>query len=159
MSFPPKMVVCVGAVVLQGDKALFVRQTYGTYKGQWSIPWGFSNLEDGTPQAPHETAVRETLEEAGITAEVDGLIGIQNDAVNGEAWLYLIFLCHHVAGEPTPDGQETDAAAYLSLAEMDSFPETLEPLVLWLAQRALRNECQVIPINEQTPFMPNIAFV
>ncbi len=159
MSFPPKMVVCVGAVVLKENKALFVRQTYGTYKGQWSIPWGFSNLDDGTPQAPHETAVRETLEEAGIEAEVAGLIGIQNDVVNGEAWLYLLFLCHHVAGEPTPDNHETDAAVYLSLEEMETFPEVIEPLVKWLACRALRNECQVIPVNDQTPFMPNVAFV
>lgn len=159
MSFPPKMVVCVGAVVVKEDKVLFVRQTYGAYKGQWSIPWGFSNLEDGTPQAPHETAVRETLEEGGITAEVDGLIGIQNDTVNGEAWLYLLFLCHHVAGEPTPDNVETDAAVYLSLDEMETFPEVIEPLSLWLAPRALQNKCQIIPFNGQTPFIPNIAFV
>ena len=159
MSFPPRMVVCVGAVVLKENKVLFVRQTYGTYKGQWSIPWGFSNLDDGTPQAPHETAVRETLEEAGIIAEVDGLIGIQNDVVNGEAWLYLLFLCHHVAGQPTPDNHETDAAVYLSLDEMETFPEVIEPLVKWLACRALRNECQVLPLNDQTPFMPNVAFL
>ena len=159
MSFPPKMVVCVGAVVIKDDKALFVRQTYGTYKGQWSIPWGFSNLEDGTPQAPHETAVRETLEEAGITAEVEGLIGIQNDVVNGEAWLYLLFLCHHVNGEPTPDGYETDAAVYLSFDEMKTFPEQIEALSLWLSQRVLQNDTQILTPNDQTPFAPDIAFV
>jgi len=37
--FPSKMQVCVGSVVLRGDKVLLVRQTYGeTRKGKWSVP-------------------------------------------------------------------------------------------------------------------------
>ena len=88
-----------------------------------------------------------------------GLLGIQNDVVNGEAWLYLLFCGNHIAGEPIPDYQETDTAVYLSLEEMETFPEMIEPLSLWLTRRVLQNECHLIPLNAQTPFMPHIAFV
>ena len=135
-TFPPRMVVCVGAVVLQNERALFIRQTYGTYKGRWSIPWGFSNDDNGFPEAPDKAVVREVLEEAGVTAVIQGFLGIQNDTpvINGkkEPWLYLLFQCQHQSGTPTPDGKETDAACYLSFSEMDAFSEEIEPFSKWL---------------------------
>ncbi|RMF32257.1 MAG: NUDIX domain-containing protein [Chloroflexi bacterium] len=59
----PRMTVCVGAVVLQGDQALFVRQAPGhPLEGQWSIPWGIVEA----PETPEAAALRETWEEGGI---------------------------------------------------------------------------------------------
>jgi 8-oxo-dGTP diphosphatase len=75
---PSRITLCVGAVVLQEEKVLFVRQTYGKLKGKWSLPWGFVDGigPDGSPESPDEAAIRETQEEAGITARVAGLLGI-----------------------------------------------------------------------------------
>ena len=163
MFVPPRMVVCVGAVVLQQERVLFVRQTYGVYKGRWTIPWGFVCDEDGMPQPPDVAALREVKEEAGITAVSPTLLGIQNDVVRtgsrDEPWLYVLFQCRHHDGVPTPDGQETDAALYLSLAEMDSFAEEIEPFSNWLARRVLRGETNLILPNEETVFPPHLAFL
>jgi len=88
----PRTVVCVGAVVLQGNRALFVRQAKGhSLEGQWSIPWGL--LDPG--EAPHATALRETWEEGGVMAEVEGLLGIQN--LRRPGWVAILFLCRHVS--------------------------------------------------------------
>ncbi len=163
MFIPPKMVVCVGAVVLQQERVLFVRQTYGVYKGRWTIPWGFVCDEDGMPQSPDEAVLREVKEEAGVTAVITGLLGIQNDVnltgVRDEPWLYVLFQCRHQNGIPTPDGQETDAAVYLSLAEMDSFTEEIEPFSNWLARRVLRGENGLTIISKETMFPPHRAYL
>jgi 8-oxo-dGTP diphosphatase len=67
-----RMSVAVGALVRKDNRVLFVRQTYGILKGQWGLPTEF--VDKG--EFPEEAAIRETLEEASIYAEVIGLIAI-----------------------------------------------------------------------------------
>lgn len=147
-------VVCVGTVVLQGNRTLFVRQATGhPLEGQWSIPWGI--LDPG--ESPDAAALRETLEEGGVTARIEGLLGIQN--LRREGWAAIIFLCRHVSGVPVSDGGiETDAARYFSLEEMDAFDEPFEPWCEWLVRRVLRGECSAIPPEPDNPYRPRTAF-
>ena len=151
---PPKITVCVGAVVLHQDRVLLIRQAPGhSLAGQWSIPWGF--VEAGEP--PEQAALRETREEGGITAEITGLLGFQNLPQPG--WIGLVFLARHRDGAPAPDGVETDRAAYLSLVEMDALSEPIEPWCDWLARRVLRGEHRLIPPAEDNPYRPRAAFL
>ncbi len=152
--WPPNMVVCVGMVVLKGEKALFVRQAKGhSLEGEWSIPWGL--VDDG--EAPENAAIRETREESGITAEMDGLLGIQNLPKPG--WLGIIFLGHHVDGEPTPDGVEADKAAYLSLEEMNDSKDRFEPWCEWIVRRVLTGKHTVTPCTKDNPYSPRRSFL
>jgi 8-oxo-dGTP diphosphatase len=154
-TWPPKMVVCVGTVVLQGDHALFVRQAPGhSLEGQWSIPWGVVDPDE----PPEQAALRETREEAGIIAEIEGLLGVQN--LRREGWLALVYLCHHLGGTPMSDGgRETDRAAYLSLAEMDALEEPIETWCDWIVRRVLRGEHQLILPEPDNPYRPRLAFL
>ena len=152
--WPPKMAVCVGCVVLSEKRILFVRQAPGhSLAGQWSIPWGL--VDEG--ETPEVAARRETLEESGVTAVVDGLLGIQN--LPSPGWIGIIFACHALAGEPISDGEETDQAAYLSQEEILSFPEPFEPWCKWLALRVLEGKCNLIAEAPDTPYAPRKAFV
>lgn len=152
--WPPKMVVCVGAVVLRDKRVLFVRQAPGhPLAGQWSIPWGI--VDSGEP--PEDAALRETGEESGVTAEIDGLLGIQNLPQAG--WLGIVFLCHPVGGSPAPDGAETDRAAYLSLDEMNALEEPFEPWCEWLVRRVLEGNFTLIPGAPGNPYHPRGAFL
>jgi ADP-ribose pyrophosphatase YjhB (NUDIX family) len=157
----PKMMICVGTVVLQEDKVLFVRQAYGKLKGKWSLPWGFvDGPQPGSLEAPDTTALRETLEEAGVTAEMEGLLGLQNHCTQrGEPVLYLLFLCRHRNGEPTPDNHETDRAAYFSLQDIQEFDEPFDPFCKWIALRVLQGEHYVTPGTTQNPYHPYRAFL
>jgi ADP-ribose pyrophosphatase YjhB (NUDIX family) len=152
--WPPRIVVCVGTVVLHGERALFVRQAKGhSLEGQWSIPWGIVDPDE----SPDDAALRETQEEGGIEAQIEGLLGVQN--LRRPGWMALVFLCRHVRGSPQPDGGvETDAAGYFSLAEMDSFDEPFEPWCEWLVRRVLRGEFHTIPAELNNPYQPRIAF-
>lgn len=153
-SWPPKMVVCVGAVVLNGERALFVRQAKGhSLEGQWSIPWGV--VDPG--ESPDTTALRETLEEGGVTAKMEGLLGVQN--LRRAGWIGIVFLCRHVGGTPVSDGGvETDKASYFSLKEMDALDEPFEPWCEWVVRRVLRGEHRVIP-EADNPYHPKLAFL
>ncbi len=153
--WPPKIVVCVGAVVLQGKRALFVRQARGhSLEGQWSIPWGIVDPQE----SPDVAAVRETQEEGGVVAEIEGVLGIQN--LRREGWVSIVFMCRHVSGIPMSDGGiETDGAAYFSLEEMDAFDEPFEPWCEWLVRRVLRGEYHVIPSEPWNPYRPRLAFL
>jgi ADP-ribose pyrophosphatase YjhB (NUDIX family) len=162
--FPPKMMVCVGSVVLRENKVLFVRQTYGeTLKGKWTVPWGYVQGEDPSTyfDPPHVAALRETREEAGIVADVDGLLGIQEPgrSETGEPRLYILFLCHHVSGEPTPDNRETDMAAYFSLEELRNIQEDVNYFCYWLATRVLQGQYTIVPPEPENPHAPRMAFL
>jgi ADP-ribose pyrophosphatase YjhB (NUDIX family) len=153
-AWPPRMVVCVGAVVLDEEKVLFIRQAKGhPLAGQWSIPWGIVDLGE----APEDAAVRETHEESNVKAKIDGLLGIQNLPQAG--WIGIVFLCRHDEGRPVPDGVETDKAAYLSLEEMDALGEPIEPWCEWLARRVLNGQYTVIPCETNNPYQPREAFL
>jgi ADP-ribose pyrophosphatase YjhB (NUDIX family) len=142
-------------VVLRENKALLIRQVKGaSLEGQWSIPWGIVETEE----FPSSAAVRETLEEGGVTAEIEGLLGIQN--LSWENSIGIIYLCRHVAGEPLADGGvETDQAAYLSLDEIEELNEPIEPWCEWIVKRVLRNEHHLIPSEPNNPYQPKPAFL
>lgn len=111
---PHHIPVVAGALVVRDGQVLFVRQTYPPFEGLWGFPTGLPDPGETVDMA----AVRETREEAGIEPEIEGLIGVHNVGGAG-GFLYVVYLCHHVAGEPVPDGVENDRAAYLSPVALD----------------------------------------
>ena len=147
--------------MLQDNKVLFVRQTYGGLKGKWSLPWGFvdGKKSDGSLEPPDVAAIREVHEEAGVDAKVEGLLGIQNHSNCGEPRLYIIFLCRHLSGEPTPDNHETDKAAYFSLDEMACVNEPFDEFCEWMARRVLDGQYRLIPPESANPYYPYLAFL
>ena len=148
-------VVCVGAVVRRGTSVLMVRQAPGhSLAGLWSIPWGV--VDSG--EAPEDAALRETREEAGVEAELEGLLGYQN-LPNQPDWIALVFLCRHLHGEPRPDGTETDAARYLEESELIALGSQVEPWCRWLALRQLGGACRTIPEAADGPYLPRRGYL
>jgi ADP-ribose pyrophosphatase YjhB (NUDIX family) len=152
--WPPRFVVCVGTVVLKENNVLLIRQAKGhSLEGQWSIPWGFVDEEE----TPEHAALRETLEESGVKAEIDGLLGFQN--LHKPGWIGIIFLCHHVEGKPSPDGVESDMVSYFSLEDLGSHQEPIETWCEWLVRRVLEGKYTLIPSEPQNPYRPKDAFL
>lgn len=135
----PRTSVAVGAAVRKENTVLFIRQTYGIYKGLWCFPTGFVNLGE----RPDRAALRETQEEAGIAASLDGLLSVSMIDWEGDVQLYIVFSCQHHSGKPIPDGVECDGAAYLTWSDLESLP--VEPLCKELAQRILQGEARTLP--------------
>lgn len=150
-------VVCVGAVVMHGEKVLLVRQAAGhSLAGQWTIPWG--RVENGESTAA--AAIREAYEEGGVIAQVEGLLGVQELPSPWQGWFALVYQCQHVGGQPAPDVRETDAALYCSEGEMNSLREPIEPWSAWLVRRVLSGKTALIRGGDQdNPFAGSPSFL
>ena len=112
--------VGVGAFLERGGRLLVVKRTYGTIKGLWSIPSGYVELHESVLM----TLEREVQEETGISARAGPLLGIRNRVTPDVNDTFLIFRMDYVSGEPRPDAQEVSAAAFVSLEELMSSPES-----------------------------------
>lgn len=111
-TLPLWLIGCTAVVVRTtpgGPEVLMVRRADN---GAWTPVTGI--VDPG--EHPADAAIRETLEEAGITATVDRLaqVGVTDEVSypNGDRTQYLdlTFRCTYVAGTPHPaDGENTDA--------------------------------------------------
>ena len=97
----------VGGAVVKDDKLLLVRRASRRGRGNWQIPGGFVEQDETMEQA----VVREVQEEAGVTAKVEGVLGVRNrrDADSGNS-IYVVLLLSPVGGAPHPDLKEVDQA-------------------------------------------------
>ena len=151
-SWPPRIPVCVGAVVTRGSEILLIRQAEGhSLAGRYSIPWGL--VDEG--EAPDAAVLREIAEESGVTARIEGLMGFQN--LPQEGWIALVFLCSHVDGTPVPDGTETDRAGYFACEEIRSLP--LGRWCAWLIERRLAGKTALVLSAEDDPYAPKKGFL
>ncbi len=123
----------VGGAVVKDGRLLMVRRASRRGRGNWQVPGGFIEPEETIECA----VVREVAEEAGVTAEVRGILGVRNryDPDSGNS-MYIVLLLAPVEGEPTPDDHEVDRAEYFSLDEIQAL-EQVPPINLEIAQRAL----------------------
>lgn len=130
----------VGGAVLRDGQLLMVRRASRHGRGNWQLPGGFIEPNETIEQA----VVREVQEEAGVTAEVEGVLGLRNrydpDSGNG---IYVILLLRALDGEPQPDGSEVDHAAYFTLDQIREL-SPLPPVNWEIAQRVLSPDCQLL---------------
>jgi len=146
----------VGTVVFKNDRILMVRQSPGhSLEGQWTIPWGAVEVGETAASA----AVRETMEEGGILAEVESLIGIQELPPPQDGCVAVIFRCKHISGDPKPRDRETDAAEYFGPTELDLLEEPLEPLSNWLVRRAFARDLAEILSRSDNPLQTHGSFI
>lgn len=97
-------------VVNDSGEILMIRRTDND---NWALPGGAMDLGESLPTC----AVRETLEETGITAEITGLVGIFTDprhvilyTSNNEARqeFSVVFKAKPLSGTPTPSSESRE---------------------------------------------------
>ncbi len=109
--YPDRPIVGVGAVVVQGDRALVVRRATEPLKGEWSIPGGMLELGEKL----REGIAREVLEETGLTVEVGEVLDVFDsifpDAEGRTQYHFVLidFLCRPVGGELKASSDVSDA--------------------------------------------------
>ncbi|MCX4809017.1 NUDIX hydrolase [Streptomyces sp. NBC_01239] len=104
------------AIIVDGGKVLMVRRRVSEGELSWQFPAGA--VEAG--ESMEEAAVRETLEETGLTVEAVKLIG---DRVHPKSKRFMSYTAARVvSGEAhVADADELDAIAWVSLGEIPEY--------------------------------------
>lgn len=135
--YPEAPRVGVGAVVLRDGHVLLVRRNRPPAQGKWSIPGGLVNLGETTKAA----AVREVVEECGLTVRLLGLAGVVDRVIrdpDGRIRYHYVLVDYAavpVSGEVRP-GSDAAEARWVPIAEIARY-ETTEGLAAMVA-RAVR---------------------
>lgn len=114
----------VTAVVIQDNKVLLGRHTYGAGRGKLIVPGGYVNVGE----SPQEAVKREYLEETGIVIEPKDIIGIR---FNSHDW-YVAFTADYISGQPKSDHDENSEVVWLDVQEAlthDDVPELTKKLI------------------------------
>ena len=110
------------AAIFRAGHVLLVERGRGALKGQWSLPGG--HIEPGERAAA--AAIREVREEAGIEAEIAGLLDIHEVVLEDRAggllahYLIAVFFGRWAAGEPVA-GSDAAAARFVPVGDLGAY--------------------------------------
>ena len=137
--YPDRPIVGVLAVVMRGERALVVRRANPPMPGRWGFPGGVLELGETIAQG----AMRELLEETGVTAEAAGPLTvidtIDRDREGRVRYHYTLVavIGHWQSGDGVP-GDDADDVAWLTRAEIVEQGLLTAPALLPLLDLALR---------------------
>jgi 8-oxo-dGTP diphosphatase len=104
------------AIIVQRDRVLMVRRAVKEGELMWQFPAGA--IEDG--ESPEQAAVRETLEETGLTVEARQVLGDRVHPKTGRLMSYTA--CDVLEGAAhVADDEELDAVAWVSHGEIGEY--------------------------------------
>jgi 8-oxo-dGTP diphosphatase len=138
--YPDAPLVGVGAIIIDRERVMLVKRGHEPLAGSWSIPGGVLEIGETLCQA----AVREALEETGLTVEVGELLGVFDrilpDADGRTRYHYVLidFLCRRIAGEPHGAGDAAEARWFTrgELGELSLAEDTAEVIKLGFERSA-----------------------
>lgn len=112
-------------VVRDDDRFLLIKERR---HGQgWYLPAG--RVEPGETLV--EAAIRETLEESGVHAEITGLLKVQHSPRGSGARVRVVFVGKATSGEPGPTADSLDAR-WVTLADLDDLELRAGEVRTWL---------------------------
>jgi ADP-ribose pyrophosphatase YjhB (NUDIX family) len=121
----------VGGVVIEDDKVLLVKLTYGT-KG-WILPGGYVKSTETIGRAIR----REVYEETGLEVQPTQIVSVRSRVNQGKCDIYVAFLVSVLGGQIRADGEEVSDVRYFALTEMEA-REDVPKINTWIVRRALQ---------------------
>lgn len=125
-------VVC-GVIPERRGRVLLMRRALEPCYGTWTFPSGFMEIDESA----EECAVREALEETGVSVRLDGLVGLYSrPAPVGPGIVVIVFRGRVVKGRATP-GREALEARWFQPADIP-WPELAYDTTHWALRDWLR---------------------
>ena len=119
----PKVVACT--IVQMSGGVVLLKRGIDPQKGKWVMPGGYVDRGEEVEKA----AIRETLEECGVSIDLQGLLGVYS--YPGRLAVVVVYLAKYTGGE-LQAGDETTEARVFGLKEIPwedlAFPSTRDAL-------------------------------
>lgn len=118
--YPDQPIIGVGAVIIQGDRALLVRRATEPLRGEWSVPGGVLELGEKLRAG----AAREALEETGLHVQIGEVLDVFDSIFrDGEGrtqyhFVLIDFLCRPISGEAIA-GSDVSEVRWVTEAEIN----------------------------------------
>ena len=130
--YPEQPIIGVGAVIVEGGRALLVRRATEPLKGEWSVPGGMLELGEKL----RDGVRREALEETGVGVEVGEVLdvfdSIFTDVQGRTQYHYVLidYLCRPISGEARA-GSDVSDVRWVSVEALPamSLRESIEQVV------------------------------
>ena len=115
--FDPKVAVVV--FIQRDERVLLIQRAVDPGKGKWALPAGFVDHDE----APEAAAVRETLEETNLHAQIEKLLAVFPKRDDGLADIVIAYSARVIGGS----AKAGDDAAALGWFDRENLP----PLVFY----------------------------
>ena len=122
--------VAAGVLIEDAGRVLLVKRLYDPHMGDWALPAGFVEIDEGPVQA----ALRECEEETGLIARVTGLLGVYHIRSDPRGPNVLILYRARIAGGTLRAGDDAAEVGFFALEELPpniAFASTKRALLRW----------------------------
>ena len=127
--------VTAGVLAEQAGKVLLVKRRYDPHIGDWALPAGFVEIDEG----PVTAALRELTEETGLIGRMTGLVGTYHVQSNPRGSIVMILYRAQIVGGELQAGDDAQEVRFFAPDELPpnlAFASTKGALLRWrCAQR------------------------
>lgn len=103
--------VAVAVFIEDRGRILLVRRTMNPERGKWALPAGYVDAGED----PRRAAVREVVEETGLTVHVTHLVDVLSSTDPAGASIIIVYAARVLTGTARP-GDDADAVYWLPVA-------------------------------------------
>ncbi len=124
----PKVVA--GILAEQDGRVLLVKRLYEPHQGDWALPAGFVEIDEGPVQA----ALRELTEETGLIGRVRGIIKTYHIQSDPRGSIVMILYRAQIVGGELHAGDDAEDVRFFSPADLPNnlaFSSTRQALYRW----------------------------
>ena len=126
--------VAAGVLAEHDGKVLLVKRSVDPSKGDWALPAGFVEIDEG----PVHGALRELTEETGLIGKITGLLGVFHNRTDPRGPIVIVLYRAQIVGgelHPADDAEEVKFFAQDELPKNIAFSSTRRALLRWRCQR------------------------
>lgn len=125
--------VAAGVLAEQAGRVLLVKRLYEPHQGDWALPAGFVEIDEGPVQA----ALRELTEETGLIGRITGVAGTYHVRSDPRGPIVLIVYHAQIVGGELKAGDDAEEARFFTREEVPqnlAFVSTRRAVYRWSRQ-------------------------
>lgn len=122
--------VAAGVLAEQAGRVLMVKRAVDPHQGDWALPAGFVEIDEG----PVEAALRECTEETGLIAHVTGILDSFHGRSDGRDPVILILYWARIVGGALKAGDDAEQVRFFAPDEIPNnlaFVSTRVAIMRW----------------------------